>query len=332
MENKRTSRIIGTGLHVPEKVLTNQYFNDFFKEDVGSWLEGVVGQKERHVLGDNESVVDIAVPAAIMAIEEGKIKPEDIDIIIVSSDTHEYISPPTSFVVQNKLGAKNAAVFDLNASCASFVTALVTADKWLKDEESFKYVLVIGEYGMTKYLNWNDKYTATLFADGAGAFLLKAENDEEEGVIDSVFIADGSYYDYIGVFGGGTRFPLREETIQQGLHQLRIMKRYPPDINSRNWPILIENLLQKVGKEVTDIDMIFFTQINLGTIKEVMTNLNIPIEKTHWIMDKYGYTGSACIPMAVHDARLNNKLKKGDFVVMIASGAGFAMGAIALKW
>ncbi|MBT9144808.1 MAG: 3-oxoacyl-(acyl-carrier-protein) synthase 3 [candidate division WS2 bacterium] len=330
---KRISKIISTGLKVPDKILTNQYFNEFFKEDVGAWLESMVGQKERHILGENESVSDLSIEAAFMALNEGGVAPEELNLIIVSSDTHEYISPPTSFVVQGKLGAKNAMNFDLNASCASFVTALSTADRWLKTEVNAKYALVIGQYGMTKYLDWNDKYTATLFADGAGAFLLKGEEtDEEAGILGSAFVADGTYFDYIGVFGGGTKHPLNEDTISKGLNKLRILKRYPPDINSKNWPILTRNLMEKIDKNLDDINMIFFTQINLTTIKEVMFNLNIPLEKTHWVMDKYGYTGSACIPMAVHDARVQGKLKKGDLIVLVASGAGYAMGAIALKW
>lgn len=326
------TKIIGTGLCVPEKVITNEYFNEFFKEDVGTWLEGVVGQKERRILSDSESVSDISTPAAMMALQDAGVKPEEIDLLIVASDTHEFISPPTSLVLQSKLGAKNSMVFDINASCASFVTALATADKWIKNEPSFKYALVIGQYGMTKYLNWSDKYTSTLFADGAGAFVLKSVDINDFGIIDSLFIADGNYYDYIGVFGGGTKFPYNEITIQQGLQHLKIMKRYPPDINSKNWPILTQNLLNKIGKSLTDIDMILFTQINLGTIKEVMNTLNLPLEKTHWIMDKYGYTGSACIPMTFHDAKINGKLKKDDLVVLVASGAGYAMGAIALRW
>ena len=323
-----TSHIVGMGLKVPDKVLTNEYFSEYFKEDLSGFLEGIVGQKERHWLADDESVVDLCLPAAREAMAEARITAEDLSMVVVASDTHEYISPATSFVVQGKLGAINAMVFDLSASCASFVTALVTVDSWFRSHPDFKYALLIGEYGMTKYVDKDDKYTASLFADGAAACVIE---NTGESLIASKFIADGTYYDYLGVFGGGTKYPINDDTLAKGLHKLRILKKYDQNPNLVAWPGLVKSLMEKVGEPLDAIDLILFTQINLTVIKKVLEILGIPESKSHWIMDKYGYTGSACIPMALYDARKQGKVKPGDLVVLVASGAGQAMGAVALR-
>lgn len=322
------SHIAGMGMKVPDKVLTNEYFSGYFKEDLSGFLEGVVGQKERHWLGDNESVVDLCLPAAQDAMADAGITAQDLSMVVVASDTHEYISPPTSVVVQGKLGAVNAMIFDLSASCASFVTALVTVDAWFRSHPEFRYALLIGEYGMTKYLDKDDKYTASLFADGAAAFIIENTGDS---LIASKFIADGTYHDYLGVFGGGTKYPINDDTLAKGLHKLRILKKYDQNPNLVAWPGLVTSIMEKVGEPLDAIDLILFTQVNLSVIKKVLEILGIPESKSHWIMDKYGYTGSACIPMALYDARKQGKVKPGDLVVLVASGAGQAMGAVALR-
>lgn len=322
------SHIAGMGIKVPDKVLTNEYFSDYFHEDMSGFLEGIVGQKERHWLADDESVVDLCLPAAREAMTEAGITAEDLSMVVVASDTHEYISPPTSIVVQGRLGAVNAMVFDLSASCASFVTALVTVDAWFRSHPEFKYALLVGEYGMTKYVDKDDKYTASLFADGAAAVIMENTGDS---LIASKFIADGTYHDYLGVFGGGTRYPINDDTLAKGLHKLRILKKYDQNPNLVAWPGLVTSLMEKVGEPLEAIDLILFTQINLSVIKKVLEILNIPESRSHWIMDRYGYTGSACIPMALYDARKQGKVKPGDLVVLVASGAGQAMGAVALR-
>lgn len=322
------SHIAGMGVKVPDKVLTNAYFSEHFKEDMTPFLEGIVGQKERHWLADNESVVDLCLPAAQEAMDEAGIGVRDLSMVVVASDTHEYISPPTSVVVQGRLGATNAMIFDLSASCASFVTALVTIDAWFMSHPEFKYALLIGEYGMTKYVDKDDKYTASLFADGAAAMIIENTGDS---IIASKFIADGTYHDYLGVFGGGTRYPINDDTLAKGLHKLRILKKYDQNPNLVAWPGLVTSLMETIGEPLSAIDLILFTQINLAVIKKVLEILGIPESRSHWIMDRYGYTGSACIPMALYDARKQGKAKPGDLVVLVASGAGQAMGAVALR-
>lgn len=331
----KTVKIISTGMAVPQKEIENKYFDEYFKQDCSSWLEEVAGIKKRHVLSDDESVADIAEKAVLDILSNAGLSAKDIDLFIVATDTPEYITPPTSLVLHGRIGMKkDICVFDLNASCASFTTALDIASKSLLSpfNDGWKYALVLGIYGMTKHMDWDDLKTCTLFADGAAGVILELTESDQPGYLSSVSIADGSYHGYLGVYGGGTKYPCSEELIKSGLHKLRILQRYPPDINTSNWPVLVKKLLSKINKDVKDIGQIYFTQINLSSIKIVMEALNLPMEKTHWVMDKYGYTGSACIPMVLHDAYKKGKLKKGDLLILVASGAGYAMCAVAFNW
>jgi 3-oxoacyl-[acyl-carrier-protein] synthase-3 len=194
-------------------------------------------------------------------------------------------------------------------------------------------VLVIGTYAMTKFLNWDDMKTCTIFADGAGACVMKAiETREDRGFLASTLFADGTYCDYLGTFVGGTKKPATPERIERGEHYLTFHQRFPEDTNSSRWPLLIRETLGKKGLRVDEIDCVIFTQINRSVIVEVMDTLCLPMEKTHTIMDKWGYTGSACIPMALDDAVRKGKLEQGDLVVFCASGVGIAMAVAAFRW
>ena len=336
--NARYAKIIGTGRYVPEKRITNAEMDPRFPEyqvkygqPVSAWLEPNVGVKERHFAAPEQVTSDLAVEAARSALAQAKIKPEAIDLLIVATDTPDYLSPATANVVQHKLGAINAGVFDINNACAAFVTGLIIGSKYIMTEPHYNTVLVIGAYAMSKYLDWKDYKTATIFADGAGAAVLQAA--DQPGFLTSAMKADGSFHDYMGIYVGGTyRIPTCE-AIEKGEHHLVIAKRFPPDTNASNWPQLVRTVVADAGHEVNDIDRVYFTQININTIKEVMADLKLPLEKTHWIMDKWGYTGSACIPMTLDDHIEQGKgPKSGDLVVFCASGGGYAMAAAAFRW
>lgn len=327
---KRYARIAATGRYVPEKVITNQSLNLLFGEDVDSWLQERVGIKERHLAAENEATSDLAVAAARQALERSGVAPENVDLIILCTDTPDYISPATASVVQHKLEAKRAATFDVNCACAAFVTGLDIAAKYIAADPAYENILVIGAYCMSKFLNWRDKTTCTIFADGAGAVLIQP--DEEPGFLASKLVADGSYHDYMGIYVGGTYCVPRAESIEKGEHYLAIRKRFPPDTNSSRWPQLVREVAAKAGHTAAEIDFVLFTQININTIRQVMEELGLPLSKTHWVMDKWGYTGSACIPMALDDAVGLGKIRKGDLVVMCGSGGGLAMGAVAFRW
>ena len=326
------ARIIGTGSYVPERVLTNADLSRMLGEDVDEFVSGVLGIRERHVCGEDESTADLATEAARRALGAAGVAAEELDLVVLATDTPEYISPATSVVVQHRLGASRAGTFDLNCACAGFVTALDTASKYVIADSSYRNVLVVGAYAMSKYLDWSDKKTATIFADGAGAVVLRAD-EERPGFLASKLVAEGSYHDHMGIYAGGTRIPITENVLREGVWQkLRFAKKYPAEVNTEGWPAIVEDVLKKAGLTQDDVSLFLFTQVNLSTIKVVMEKMSLPWERTHTVMGKWGYTGSACIPMVLDDAVREGKLKSGDVFVMCASGGGLNMACAAFKW
>jgi 3-oxoacyl-[acyl-carrier-protein] synthase-3 len=324
--------IIGTGSYVPEKILTNDDLSRMLGEDINEFVSQVIGINERHVCAEDESTADLAAAASLKALASAGITPEQLDLIILATDTPEHLSPATSVVVQHRIGAKNAGTFDINCACSGFVTALDTASKFIIADPEYKYVLVIGAYAMSKYLDWSDKKTATIFADGAGAVVVKA-SQEGPGFLASKLLADGAFSEYMGIYAGGTRMPVTEEILREGRwNKLRFAQRYPPEVNIEGWPRIIREVLAKSRLALDDIGLFLFTQVNLSTIKEVMGLLDLPMDRTHTIMQKWGYTGSACIPMVLDDAVRAGKVKRGDNLIMCASGGGLNMACVAFRW
>ncbi len=329
----RNAKIIGTGVAVPEKIITNKDLSEMLGEDITDFVVNNLGIRERHVLADDESAADIATMAAKNALKNAGISADEVDLIILSTDTPEYLSPATSVVVQYRIGAKNAGTFDTNCACAGFVTAFDTAAKYIIADKHYKNILVIGVYAMTKFLDWKEKKTATIFADGAGAVVLQADESAASGVLASKLEAKGEYHDFLGIFAGGAKTPITAEVLESGYYnRVRFAKRTPPEINFEGWQRIVNELLNRIDLKLDDVNLFLWTQVNLSTIKEVMAALNQPFEKTHTIMEKWGYTGSACIPMVLHDAIEAGKLKRGDNFVLCASGGGINMAAMVFRY
>jgi len=199
-------------------------------------------------------------------------------------------------------------------------------------------VLVIGAYGMSRFLDWSDKKTVTLFADGAGAAVVGVSS--QPGWLATVTAANGEYHDALGIYTGGTYRPATTANIaEQGPSRVQFVRKFPATFNTERWPPLIERLLAKASAasgirlQPDDVDHYYFTQVNLRAIEATMAALKQPLEKTHWIMDKWGYTGSACIPMALDDAVAQGKgPEPGSLVLFCASGGGIALAASLWRW
>lgn len=325
-----TVKISGTGIYSPPFTLSSEKIEEMYGKDTKDWMVEKLGIKVKKISESYEAASDLAKKAGEEALKNSGISPEEIDLLIVATDTPDFFSPATSSIVQCKLGLKNAATFDVNCACAAFVTALDIATRYLLTEKSMKRAMIVGTYAMTKFLNWQDKVTAPMFSDGAGAVILEKVESEKEGFISSTLFADGCFWDYLGLYLGSGAVPT-PEYIQRGQHYVRYNKKYP-DVNFEMWPKLIRKTVEKGGFKVEDLDFVLFTQVRKVTIEDVMKELNLPIEKTHMVMDKYGYTGSACIPMALHDALIEKKIKKGDLIVFCASGGGYAMACYFMRW
>jgi 3-oxoacyl-[acyl-carrier-protein] synthase-3 len=251
--------------------------------------------------------------------------------VVVASDTPDQPSPGTSSVLQHKLGARNAGTFDVNCACASFVTALDVAQKAIRSDEDLRRVLVVGAYGMSRHLDWKDKKTCTLFADGAGAVVLGAA--DAPGVIAAKLEAHGEYHDALGIYGGGTLHPSTPEYVAaHGQPFVKFVRKFPATFNTERWPALVRALLEKGGVSLGEVKLLVFTQLNLRTIEATMGVLGLPMARTHWTMDRWGYTGSACIPMTLDDAVQAGKVARDDLVLLVASGGGLAMAGALLRW
>ncbi len=326
------AKIVGTGIYVPERIVTNDELSRILGEDINEFVTQALGIHERHVCADDESTADLATNAAREALEAARVDASELDLIVLATDTPEQLSPATSVVVQHRLGAVNAGTFDVNCACAGFVTALDTASKFIIADAAYRNVLVIGAYAISKYLDLHDKKTATIFADGAGAVVLQA-TDDGAGYLAGKLRADGSFHDHMGIYAGGTHLPVTREVLDEGRWtKVRFAKKYPAEVNTEGWPAIIRDVLDKAKLSVDEVKLFLFTQVNLSTIKEVMAKLELPLERTHTIMQKWGYTGSACIPMVLHDALQAGKLNRGDNVIMCASGGGLNMACVAFRY
>ena len=327
----RNATIIASGAYAPEKIVPNSYFNELLDEDVDTWLRENVHIYERRWTSENESTADLAEKAALQAIERAGISVDDIDLIVLSTDTPEFVSPSTASVVQNRLGAINAGTFDINTACAGFVTALDIGAKYIKADEQYNHVLIIGAYNMSKYLNMEDKKTVTLFADGAGAVVLKASTEENKGFLSSELISRGEYNEWMGIYAGGTKQPVSETVIANHDHQLKFVKRFPKELNPEMWSAMAQKLSSRIDVPIADVDHFFITQININSIWETLDRLEVPREKGYTVMHHYGYTGSACIPMAFNEAWEKGKVNAGDLIYFIGSGGGLAFASAAFR-
>ncbi|HKG95863.1 MAG TPA: ketoacyl-ACP synthase III [Gemmatimonadaceae bacterium] len=327
----RHATIVATGSYVPERVVTNAELSAALGEDVDDFVSNTLGIRERRICAPDESTADLAERAARRALDRAGLAPDDVDLLIVATDTPEYISPSTAAVVQGRLGARRAGAFDLNSACAGFVTALDVAWKYVRADERYSRVLVVGAYAMSKFVDYRDKKTSTIFADGAGAVVVQAS--DEPGILASELFADGTLAPGMGVFAGGAAEPITEGVLRDGYrNRLRFVKKYPAEVNEQGWPRIARSVLARAGAREEDVALWLWTQVNLSTIRAVMGALGQPMERAHTVMGKWGYTGSACLPMALDDAADAGRLRDGDLVLLTGSGAGLAMGCVALRW
>lgn len=332
MSAGRHAIITGSGSAVPVRVVTNAELSANLGEDIDPFVRGTLGIAERRICGPHESTAGLATEAAEQALEAAGRTAKDVDLLIIATDTPEYISPPTASVVHGRLGLPTSCgTFDINAGCAGFVTALDTAWKFIRADERYSRVLVVGAYAMSKFIDWKDKKTSTIFADGAGAVLVELAS--EPGMLASELYADGTLCAGMGVFAGGTAEPVTAEVLASGYrNHLRFVQKYPAVVNAEGWPRIARSILARIGRSPADVDHWLWTQVNLSTIKVVMASLGEPMAKAQTVMHKFGYTGSACLPMALDDAVRAGLVRDGQLLVLTGSGAGLAMGSVALTW
>jgi 3-oxoacyl-[acyl-carrier-protein] synthase-3 len=327
----RIANIVATGRYLPEREVTNDELRQRFDPVVPEFvdkMEESSGITSRWWAPNDWATSDVALPAAKQALERAGRKPEEVDLIILGTDSPDYITPATSVVLQHKLGAKNAGTFDVGCACASFPTALAAGAGMIATNPGLNTILVVGVYLMHKLTSPNDPMIF-FYGDGAGAAVL--EPRQTPGFVSSASQAGGEYHRHWGIYSGGTFEPATVESVNAGRTTVKILDRYPPEINHEGWPRLARRVAKEGGFAVADIDFIIFTQVRKPSIELVMTNLGLPMARTHTVMEKWGYTGSACIPMALDDALAKGRIHAGDLVVMIGSGVGYNQAGAAFR-
>ena len=326
----RFATIVATGRYIPEIEISNDELRERFAHipDFVDNMEASTGITTRWWAPEDWCASDIALPAARQALEKAGRRPEDVDLIILGTDSPDYITPATSVVLQHKLGAVDAGTFDVGCACASFPTGATIAAGMIASNPALKTVLVVGVYNMHKLAAADDPMVF-FYGDGAGAAVLEPAG--EPGFVSSALRADGSYHGHWGIYSGATFEPATEEAVREGRTMVKMIDRYPPEVNHEGWPKVVRSLAENGGFEVSDIDFAIFTQVRKPSIELVMADLGLATEKTHTVMEKWGYTGSACVPIALDDAIEQGMISSGDLLVMVGSGVGYNQAGAAFR-
>ncbi len=328
----RHARIISTGRYLPDQEVTNDDLRARFAATAPEFVDKMEESsaiRSRRRAPDTWATSDVALPAARQALDRAGRRPEDLDLIILGTDSPDYITPATSVVLQHKLGAKNAGTFDVGCACASFPTAVSAAAGIIATNPAIRTVLVVGVYLMQRLADPQDPLIF-FYGDGAGAAVI--EGGDTPGFIGAAYQADGAYAEHWYIASGGTKEPATVESVTAGRTKVKMLERYPPEINHEGWPRLVRKLARSCGFGLDAIDFTVFTQVRKPSIELVLDDLGIDRAKTHTVMEDWGYTGSACIPIALDSALEARKIDPGDLVVLVGSGVGYNQAAVAMRW
>lgn len=321
--------IVGTGSYVPEKVLTNADLEKIVDTN-DEWIVSRTGIKERHIADPETPVSELCYQAALKALEDAKVTPEEVDLIIVATVTPDYAFPATAGLVADRLGAKNAAGFDLSAACTGFLYGITTGAQFVTSG-LYRTVLVIGADTLSKILNWEDRSTCVLFGDGAGAAVLQPV-EEGYGFKSYELGADGSGGHLLAMLGGGSKNPATIGTVQDKLHTLSMAGSEVYKFAVRIMGETALKVIEKAGLQKEDIDLFIPHQANVRIIDASVKRLGINPEKVFVNLERFGNMSGASIPVALDEAARGGRLKYGDNLLMVGFGAGLTWGGAVLKW
>lgn len=321
--------ISGIGSYVPEKVITN---HDIAKivDTSNEWIIERTGIQERRIVDEETATSDIASIAAERALQDAKLKPEDIDLIIVATATPDHSFPSTACLVQKKIGASKAAAFDISVGCSGFVYALAVGEKFIK-AGFYERVLIIGAETLSKIVDWQDRSTCILFGDGAGACVLE-KCEENTGILASELGSDGTNGKVLILPAGGSRQPASEDTVKNRLHSIKMEGREVFKFAVRVMDKTSKSVIEKANLRLEDIDFLVPHQANTRIIDAAAKKLKLEQGKIYVNLNKYGNMSSASIPVALEEAIKEKRIKKGDNVLLVAFGAGLTWASMIIKW
>lgn len=321
--------ILGTGFYVPEKIMTNADLEKIV-ETSDEWIVERTGIKERRIAEGNQPMSDLALRAAKAALADAGVAAEDLDLIIVATLTSDRIIPSTACMIQNLLGAKHAAAFDLSAACSGFAYAASVAAQFI-ETGAYKKALVIGAETLSKYINWEDRNTCVLFGDGAGAAVL-GQVEEGYGILSFDLGSDGSGGDAIQIPSSGSLMPVSKESIDQKLNLIHMNGRDVFKFAVKAMGKTVKNSLAKIDMPQEKIDWLVPHQANIRIIESAAKRLSMPMDKVIVNIHKYGNMSAACIPIALAEAAAAKRFKKGDIIALSGFGAGLTWASCIIRW
>jgi 3-oxoacyl-[acyl-carrier-protein] synthase-3 len=323
------AHITGWGISVPERVLTNDDIAQMV-DTSDEWIRKRSGIRERRIASDEQSTATLGAEAALRALEMAELNSVDIDLIIVATSSPEHIFPSTASIIQDHIGAVKAGAFDLSAACTGFIYALNMAAQAICTG-SIDNALVIGSETLSRITNWRDRSTCILFGDGAGAFTLQA-SDEPGGIFPAVMRSDGSGGDLLYLQAGGSKYPTSLQTVQDGLHFIRMNGREVYRFATRVMAQATEEAVQIAGLQLDQVNWVIPHQANQRIIETAARRLKMSIDRFVINLDRYGNTSTASIPLATVEAAEDGRLQPGDYIVFVGFGAGLTWGALAAQW
>lgn len=327
MQLVRNVKIIGTGSYIPDTIYTNEYLETIIPTNA-QWVYENVGIKERHISAQNQATSDLATEAAKRAIEDAELTPENIDLIIVATATPDRKAPSTAAFVQHKLGAKNAAAFDISAVCSGFLFGMSVASQYIASGV-YNNVLVIGADTFSKITDWSRR-DAIFFGDGAGAAVLTSAN-VTEGFLAYRLYTDTSQ-EMLGftIPAGGSENPLHTDNLQEQYFQMNGKAVFNSAV--KVLPKAINQVLEDTGLTIDDIDIMIPHQPSIRILQKTAEVIGLPFEKVKTNMDKYANTSGGTIPILLDEQNKSGNLKRGDIVLFAAVGSGWTYGASIIKW
>jgi 3-oxoacyl-[acyl-carrier-protein] synthase III len=330
MENNlRPVIITGVGSYLPEKIMNNHDL-EAIVDTSDQWIRERTGIVERRISAEDQASSDLAVKAAEKALEKAGLKAEDLDLIIVGTTSPDMAFPSTGCFVQEKLGARKVASFDLAAACSGFIYALSVGKQFVASG-MYNRVLIIGVDVLTKMVDWEDRNTCVLFGDGAGAVILEP-GPKGYGLLSTKMGSDGSLGRLLTMSAGGSRFPLTEERIANKDHTLKMAGREVFKHAVRNMAAATNDALAECGLTAEDVDLLIPHQANIRILTATADRIGIPHEKVFINIEKYANTSAATIPIALDEAVSSGRIKTGDIVVFVAFGGGLTWGANVIRW
>lgn len=324
---KIRAAITATGGYVPEKVLTN-FDLEKIVDTTDEWIRSRTGIEERRILEDGKATSDMCVEAIKQILDKKRMRPEDIDLILVATVTPDHVFPSTSNIVCDKIGAKNAWGFDLSAACSGFLYGLDTASKFIESGQ-YKNVILCGADKMSSIIDYQDRNTCIIFGDGAGAVLVQP-TEEEVGVMDAILKADGSGREFLHQKAGGSLMPASEETVKNRMHYVYQEGKTVFKFAVTNMADVSREIMDRNGLTGEDVDYLVAHQANLRIIDATAKRMELDEAKVLINIHRYGNTTAATLPLLLND--FESRFKKGDNLILSTFGGGFTWGAIYLKW